>query len=666
MTVKEGSLLWAGSKEFVDKANLTKFAQWVTDKRNIDVSTYERLWEWSVSRLDEFWGDIWEYFDVISTTPYSAALETSQMPGAVWFPGTQVNYAEHILRNELLNPTATVLYHSSELRPYDQLSWNELGNAVRAVATALRKNGVKVGDRVVSYMPNTPETVIAMLATTAIGAIWSSAAPEFGARTVLDRFQQISPKLIFAADGYSFNGKIFDRRSDLNLIVNSIETLETVIWLDYAGVGVAPEFKNASIIPWKALSGYKAPSRSEFKFERVGPDHPLWVLFSSGTTGLPKAIVHSHTGILLEQLKAGALHCNLDRDSTMFFYTTTGWMMWNALMASPLIGGAAVLYDGSPNYPDFYTLWALAERSGATFFGSSPTFVEMMRKERIEPNKTYNLDRMNSVILSGSPSTPETFAWFYENISPDLWVTSQSGGTEFCGTLVGGVPTLPVYAGEIQARALGADIRALDDDGSELIGETGELVVAKPMPSMPLYFWGDENNKRYKEAYFDTFEGLWRHGDLIKINERGGCFIYGRSDSTLNRYGVRIGSAEIYRILDEIDVIEDSLIVCVEYPDGAFYMPLFLQLADGAGLDDALQGVIKKRLRLEGSPRHVPDELLAVPAVPYTLSGKKMEVPVRKLLLGWAEDKAFSRDAMKDKTAMDWYTDFARRKITAG
>jgi acetoacetyl-CoA synthetase len=488
--------------------------------------------------------------------------------------------------------------------------------------------------------------------------VWASAAPEFGARTVIDRFAQIEPALIFVADGYRFAGKDFDRADEIRTILAELPTVERVVWLPYLDPASRAPFANA--IAWPELMDHPPVDIDTFEYEHVAHDHPLWVLFSSGTTGLPKPIVHGHVGTLLEHLKSTGLGQNLGPHTRMFFYTTTGWMMFNALVSALVQGSSIVLYDGHPAHPTPALLWQLAADAGATSFGASPTFVQIMQKIGLVPRERFDLSGLQSVLLTGSPVTPESTAWFYEAVKEDLWVTSPSGGTELCAGLVGGCPLLPVYAGEIQTRLLGMDVHAWNDEGEEVIGEVGELVVTSPSPSMPLRFMNDPADARYRETYFEHFPGVWRHGDFIKINERGGCYIYGRSDSTLNRYGVRIGSAEIYRAVEQLDEVADSLIVCLELPGGAFYMPLFVRVADGAPLDDALRARIVTKLRTDCSPRHVPDEIHAVEAIPYTLTGKKMEIPVRRILAGTPPEKAASREAMMQPEALDWYINFAR------
>lgn len=658
----EGELLWTPRPEFAETSNVAQFLRWLRRERGLDFADYDALWRWSVTEIEAFWAAIWDYFEVQSSTPYRAVISERRMLGARWFEGSQLNYAEHLLRHEAEAPERIALHHLSELRPLARMTLAELGTQVRTLAAAMRELGIGPGDRVVSYMPNVAETAVAMMATIAIGAVWSSAAPEFGVQTVVDRFAQIEPKLLFAADGYRFGGKDFSRSVEVQGIAAALPSLQTVVWLPYLDERAVAPVANAR--DWRTLFDRAPVSRSDFRYERVPFDHPLWVLFSSGTTGLPKAIVHSHVGALVEHLKLTHFHFGLGPDSAMFFYSTTGWVMWNLVLSSLLTGGAAVLYDGSPAHPQPDLLWKLAADTGTTFFGASPTFIQMMEKAGLKPGERFDLSKLEAIMVGGSPSTPETFSWLYDCVKRDLWVTSQSGGTEIASGFVGASPTLPVHAGEIQRRMLGMDVHAWSDDGREVVDEVGELVVTSPFPSAPLYFWNDADGRRYREAYFDVFHGpdgedAWRHGDFIKINARGGCYIYGRSDSTLNRYGVRIGTAEIYRAVEQVDGIADSLIVCCERPGGAFYMPLFVRLKDGAVLDDALRRAINERLRHDCSPRHVPDEIHAMPQIPYTLTGKKMEVPVRKLLMGWPLEKAASRDAMMNPAAIDAFVRFA-------
>src|ERR1700729_1879571 len=547
----EGQLLWTPSPEFVARSNVARYMTWLEESRKLDFADYEALRKWSVTDIEAFWASIWDYFRVQSAAPYTRVLDCRIMPGAKWFEGSRVNYAEHLLRHELTaGPADVAFHHLTETRSLKTMGWAELAGKVRILATQLRKLGLKPGDRIVSYMPNLPETAIAMIATIAVGAIWSSAAPEFGVKTVIERFAQIEPKLLFAADGYRFGGKDFSRHAEVRNIAHALPSLEHIVWLPYLDEQAEPKnIPNA--LRWSDFFDHPNVPRHGFEFEHVAYDHPIWILFSSGTTGLPKAIMHSHVGVLVEHLKLMHFHLGLGLGSNMFFYSTTGWMMFNLLVAALLTGSSATLYGGNPAYPTPDLLWKLAADTGATLFGASPTFVQMMEKAGLEPGKTFDLSRLECAMAAGAPSTPETFAWFYKGVKQDLWVTSQSGGTEICSGFVGASPTLPVYAGEIQTRMLGMDVHSWSDDGKPLIDEVGELVVTKPFPSMPIRFWNDAGGKRYHESYFDTFPGVWRHGDFIKINSRGGCYIYGRSDSTLNRFGVRIGTAEIYRAVEQ-------------------------------------------------------------------------------------------------------------------
>lgn len=664
--VAEGDLLWTPSAKVVANAQLTGFTQWLERERGLTFADYPALWDWSVCDLEGFWSAIWDYFEVQSDTPYSSVVAGEAMFGARWFEGSRVNYAEHILRHEAAAaPGKVALHHSTETRPLAATTWAELGGQVRILATRLRALGLQPGERVISYMPNIPETVVAMLATVAVGAVWSSAAPEFGARTVIERFEQIEPKLAFMADGYSFAGKAFDRRGEIEAIIAGLPSLETVVWLPFLDLASEPPAGPVVAHRFADLLAGPAVGRSDFRYERVAHDHPLWILFSSGTTGRPKAIVHSHVGVLLEHLKVMHLHVNLGPQSCMFFYSTTGWMMWNSVVASLLTGSAAVLYDGSPVHGRIDRLWAMADAAGVTLFGASPTLVLMMKKAGVRPGDTFGFHRLEGVLVGGAPSTPEVFEWFYSSVKADLWVTSQSGGTELCSGLACGVATLPVHAAEIQARGLGIDMHVWNDDGQALIDSVGELVVTRPFPSAPICFWGDTDGARYYESYYSTFPGVWRHGDLTKINSRGGVYVYGRSDATLNRFGVRIGSAEIYRVVEQVGGIADSLVVCCELPDGGYYMPLFVALAQGQTLDDATVTAIRERLRDEASPRHVPDEILQVPAIPYTLTGKKMEVPIRRIIAGAPPQSAASADAMSNPRSLDWFADFAARPEVA-
>jgi acetoacetyl-CoA synthetase len=656
--VREGELLWTPDPQQVANTRIAEYMRWLESERGVAFADYAALHRWSVSDLDAFWRSIFDWFDVRSSTPVGAVLGRREMPGAEWFPGVRLNYAEHVLRNERAGEDA--LLYLDETHPLAGFSWDALGAQVRTLATRLRAMGVGAGDRVVAYLPNVPETVVAMLATTAIGAIWSSVSPDFGASGTLDRIAQLQPKVMFCVDGYRYGGKVFDRSGELRTIVAGLAELECLVVLSRLG-GVLPAFERAGfdVRTWETMVGGDPVPAAGFRFEQVPFDHPLWILFSSGTTGLPKAIVHGHGGILLEMLKLVALHMDLRAGERMFFFSTTGWMMWNFLASSMLCGVVPVLYDGHPAHPDVDVLWRMAQDCGASYFGASPTYVDILSKAGVVPGERYDLSRLRAIMPAGSPVSPAHTAWFYRNVKADLWVCSGSGGTDVCTGFVGGVPTQPVYAGEIQAPHLGVSAQAWNDAGESVVDEVGEMVITKPMPSMPVKFWNDPDGSRYRESYFGVFPGVWRQGDFFRMNARGGCFVLGRSDATLNRHGVRIGTAEIYRALATLPEIDDALIVNLDLPGGRFFMPLFVKLRGGAALDDALVARIGECLRNACTPRHVPDRVYQVDAIPATLTGKKMEVPVRRILLGTPAERAANRSAMADPSALDWFVRYA-------
>jgi acetoacetyl-CoA synthetase len=660
--VKEGDVLWTPDPGRVAAANMTAFSRWLARHRGLDFPDYASLWRWSVTDLEAFWGALWDYFQIESSMPYTRVLGRRSMPGAQWFEGARINYAQHVLRRERAGGPA--LLHMSELQPLGTMDWATLAAQVRILATRLRSLGVEPGDRVAAWMPNIPETMIAMLATTAIGATWACCSPDFGARGALDRLAQLSPKVLFCVDGYRYGGKDFDRREELKHIVSALDGVQHLIYLPY--LDHAPRAgPTPSALSWHEVLAHPPVPAADFRFEQVPFDHPLWILFSSGTTGLPKPIVHGHGGILLETGKNAAFHFDLHEGDRLLFFTTTGWMLWNFVVGSTLVGAVPVLYDGHPAHPEPGVLWKLAEDAGVTMFGASPSFVDSLVRAGVVPRERYDLSTLRSISLAGSPATPECMAWFYRNVKTDLWVANGSGGTDCCTGFVGGVPTLPVRAGEIQAPSLGVAVQAFNERGEGVVNEVGELVITEPMPSMPLRFWGDEGDRRYREAYFEEFPDVWRHGDFFRINERGSCFVLGRSDATLNRYGVRIGTAEVYRALALIDVIRDSLIVNIDLPDGGFFMPLFVELLPGVVLDERLEAEIRDQLRREYTPRHVPDRIYQVPAIPRTLTGKKMEVPVRRILMGVPVDRAANRAAMADPQALDFFVEYAHARAAA-
>jgi acetoacetyl-CoA synthetase len=625
--------------------------------RGHDFADYAALWQWSIDDQDRFWASLWDYFEVIASSSYERVLGARCMPGADWFPGSRLNYAEHALRYE--RPGADALLHSSERHGIAALSWTELAGTVRRLATRMRELGVAPGDRVVAYLPNAPEAVMAMLATVSIGAIWASCSPDFGAQGVIDRFQQLAPTLAFGIDGYVYGGRRYDRTSELAAIVSALPSLSAVVLVSH----LQPESSVpalADAISWEDATGGPDVPREAFVFEQMPFSHPLWILFSSGTTGLPKPIVHSHGGMILEQIKSLRLMMDVHPGERLFFYTTTGWMMWNFLVSSLLIDAVPVLYDGNPAYPNPDSLWALVEQSGASFFGASPTYVGILEKASVVPRTRFDLSMLKSVMLAGSPVTAEVQRWFYRNVKADLWAFAGSGGTDLCTGIVGGVVLQPLYAGEIQGRQLGIAAYAFDEAGRSVVDEVGELVITKPLPCMPVGFWNDDDGSRYREAYFDRFPGVWRHGDFFKVNDRGGCFVLGRSDATLNRYGVRIGTAEVYRSLSQVEEVEDSLIVNLDLPGGGFFMPLFVRLRDGVALDEALLDKIRACMRSTYSARHVPDKIYQVGAIPYTLNGKKMEVPVRRILMGMAVEKAANLSAVANAESLEYFARFRK------
>jgi acetoacetyl-CoA synthetase len=642
--------MWAPSPHRVERSNLTRYLGWLRERRELRLGSYDELWRWSVRDLDGFWASIWEFFEVGGPAP-GPVLAERRMPGSRWFPEATLNHAGLSLRRHDDHPA---LVFGNEAGEVGEVSYAELGRRVAAAAAGLRRLGVGKGDRVAAYLPNVPETAVAMLATASIGAVWSSCAPEFGVSSVVDRFAQIEPKVLVAVDGYRYNGAWHDRADALAEIRRRLPTLEATVLVGGAGRGAEEE----GVTAWERLLADGAGS--ELAFEPVGFDHPLWVLYSSGTTGLPKAIVQGHGGIALELLKSISLHLDLGPADRFFWFTTTGWMMWNFLVGGLLVGATVVLYDGSPAHPDMGALWRFAERAGVTYFGTSAAFVLASAKAGVEPARDADLSALHSIGSTGSPLPPEGFAWLYEHVAPDVLVGSTSGGTDVCTSFVTSCPLLPVYPGEIQCRALGAKVESFDDQGRPVIGQVGELVVTEPLPSMPLFLWNDPDGERYRDSYFGTWPGVWRHGDWIEITERGTCIITGRSDSTLNRGGVRMGTAEFYRVVEGLDEVTDSLVVDAGEPGREGRLLLFVVLRPGAELDDGLRGRIRAALKADLSPRHVPDRIEAIAEVPRTLSGKKLEVPVKRVLAGVPLERAVSQGALANPAAIHEVVALAR------
>ncbi len=645
--------LWTPTPQRVEKTNLTRYMRWLAADKNLHFNTYPELWRWSVENIAAFWQSIWDFCEIKASQRGLVALANENMPGATWFPEARLNYAENIFAR--MSSDRPALLYEDENTQLLEISWQDLSAQTAALQAALKAMGVTKGDRVVAYLPNIPEAIIACLATISLGAIWSSASPDFGTKAVLDRFSQIEPKVIIAADGYAYNGRFFDRHTTLQQIVAGLPQLEHIILIpqDKQNQKSLPNAQN-----WHALQARYAHTNT-LTFEQLPFDHPLWVLYSSGTTGLPKPIVHGHGGNLLEHAKETTLHNDLGPQDRFFWYTSTGWMMWNYLLGSMLTGSTAVLYNGSPGYPTLDRLWSLAERSRLTYMGLSPAFLAACIKTQIRPNQTYNLANIRTIGSTGAPLPVSAFEFIYEHVNADIAVESLSGGTDLCTPFVGGVPIQPVYAGEIQGASLGAKVEAYNNAGEPVVGEVGELVISAPMPSMPIKFWNDPDNGRYKASYFEMYPDMWRHGDWIKFNADGGCVIYGRSDSTINRKGIRMGTSEIYACVEALDAVVDCLVVDLEMLDRDSFMPLFVILAEGFTLDAALKQTIANKLRTDLSPRHVPNEIYQIEAIPYTLSGKKLEIPVRRILLGQPVATAVDPGAVRNPDSLTYFVKLA-------
>ncbi|MEV8511291.1 acetoacetate--CoA ligase [Dactylosporangium sp. NPDC051484] len=644
-------VLWRPPADVLERTRIGAFLRWLEAERGEKFEDYAALWQWSVDRPAEFWRAIWEHFEIVAQVEPADVLADVSMPGAQWFPGARLNYAENVLRMPGVADDEPIVLAWSQTRGPITLSAAELREQVRRARAGLRRLGVRPGDRVAAYAPNIPETFVLLLATASLGAIFSSCAPEFGTRSVVDRWRQIEPKVLVAVDGYRYGDKVVDRAAEVEAIRAELPSLEHVVRIGYLHEG----HEGHEGTDWAALT---AQTDEPLAFEAVPFEHPLYVLYSSGTTGLPKPIVHGHGGILLEHVKMLALHHDLGPGDRFFWFTTTGWMMWNYLVSGPAVGAAIVLVDGNPAYPDLSWLWRVTQETGATYFGTSAPFLLACRKAGLVPKDIADLSRLRGVGSTGAPLPPEGFEWVYEAVSADVLLASVSGGTDVCTAFVGGVPLLPVRSGEIACRALGARVEAYAADGSPVLGELGELVITAPMPSMPVGFWGDEDGSRYADAYFGTYPGVWRHGDWITIDDGGACVITGRSDATLNRGGVRLGTSEFYSVVESLDEVVDSVVVHLEDPEGgAGELLLFVVLCPGESLDDALRARIARELRTALSPRHVPDQVFQVDAVPRTLSGKKLEVPVKRILTGTPVDRAAAKGALVNPESLRYFAE---------
>jgi acetoacetyl-CoA synthetase len=656
-------VLWAPPADIRAHSRLGHYLGWLEEHRGLRFADYQELWEWSVTDLDSFWSSIWEYFDVgppvvpTSTPAPAPALAERAMPGARWFPTATLNYAAHMLREAGGDDDIAVLARSQTRGPVD-LTAGELRRQVARARAGLARLGVGRGDRVVAYLPNIPETLVAFLATASLGAVWASCAPEFGTRSVLDRFTQIDPKVLLAIDGYRYGTKAIDRRAEVAAIRDGLPGLAATVavpYLDADGGAAALSWAELLEEDGSDARGFGGVPRDDF--EPVPFDHPLYILYSSGTTGLPKPIVHGHGGILLEHVKQLAFSLDIGSGDRFFWFSTTGWMMWNLLISGLAIGSALVLFDGDLASPDLMTLWRLAEETETTYFGASAPFLMACRKAGLEPAEVCDLSRLRGIGSTGAPLPPEGFRWVYEAVTTDALLNSVSGGTDVCSAFVGACPMLTVREGRISGRALGAKVEAFDPDGRPVVGEQGELVITEPMPSMPVGFWGDPDGTRYRSAYFDDFPGVWRHGDWIVFDDDGSCVISGRSDSTLNRGGVRLGTAEFYSVVEGFEEVADSLVVHLEDASddgvGMGELLLFIVPAEGSVVDDELKSSIAGELRRSLSPRHIPDAIHGVSGIPRTLSGKKLEVPVKRILTGTPTDVAASRGALANPDSLE-------------
>jgi len=650
--------IWTPRPEFAAGSVIADYQRWLERQRGLRFDSYDALWRWSVGNIADFWPSIWDYFDLHSDAPVVEVLAEPRMPGARWFEGARLNYAQQVFRHARASQPA--IRHAGEAAPLSDLSWDQLQRQVASVAAALRDMGVEPGDRVAAYLPNVPQTVVAFLAAASIGAIWSVCAPEMGPVAVLDRFRQIEPKVLLAVAGYRHGGRHHDRGAVLRELLSGLPSVRNWVLVDDAEAAVT-----GSLPPGPRMHRWNDLLRqpATLNVESLPFDHPLWIVYSSGTTGLPKPIVHGHGGIVVEHLKMLGLHCNLRAGDVFHWYSSSGWIMWNVQVGGLLLGATIALADGSPAWPDFGRLWRFIDEAGVTSFGAGAAFFANCMKAGLEPARIANLSRLQMVGSTGSPLPPEAYQWIRQHVRSDLWINPIAGGTDFAGAFVGGNPTLPVYAGEMQCRCLGASVEAFDDAGQPLIDEVGELVCTAPMPSMPLYLWGDLDGLRLHDSYFDTYPGVWRHGDWVRITPRGGAIIYGRSDATINRQGIRMGTSELYRLVEDEPEIIDSLVVDLEYLGRGSWMTLFVVLREGSDLDDALSEKLRQKIRAGLSPHHVPTEIVRAPDVPRTLSGKKMEVPIKKLMLGQPLEKVANPDAMANAQCLDWYRDFAERHL---
>jgi acetoacetyl-CoA synthetase len=646
---------WNTSESLSNNSAMTRFITWATRETSLPIEDYTTLWDWSVAQPADFWSGLARFFDLSLDTDDRGALAVEAMPGAVWFPAARTNYATQVLRHAQSGGIA--IRHQSEAGDMVDMSWADLDEKVTTLAAALQRLGIVAGDRVVGYLPNTPDTIVAFLACASIGAVWSLCAPDMGAPTVLERFRQIAPKAIFTRTHYDFGGKSRDRSAEVSALLAGLPSLESWITLD-AATGVTRPGTVTRHDWGDLLAGSEQVRPRPLPF-----DHPLWVVYSSGTTGSPKAIVHGHGGVVLEHLKLVGLHCDVTPVDTFSWYSSTGWIMWNVHIGGLLTGATIAIAEGSPGFPDNGRLWRFIETAGVTVFGAGAAWYSACMKAGIHPKGEADLTNLKMLGSTGSPLPPEAYEWLRQTVRDDIWIAPIAGGTDLAGVFLAGSPTLPVHVGEMQCRALGAAVYAFDHDGQVVTDDVGELVCTRPMPSMPLYLWGDADGTRLHESYFDTFPGIWRQGDWVRITARGSGIIYGRSDATINRYGIRMGTSDIYRVVEDRDDVLDSLVVDLEYLGKPSCMILFVKLGPGIGLDERLKATIVQDLKTRVSPHHVPDLIEAAPDIPYTLTGKKLEVPIKKRLLGKSMPEVVTQDAMANPDCLAWYDAYSEAHL---
>ena len=646
--------IWTPSQKKIEQSQMTRFMNYVNSSRHLSLKNYEDLFTWSIKEIPSFWESVWEFCEVKSSTPFSQIVDdTSKMPGAKWFPGAQLNYAENLLR---FNDSKAAIIFKGENQTPRILTYHDLHEEVKKVAVSLRSMGIEKGDRVAGFIPNIPEAVIAMLATASIGAFWSSSSPDFGIKGVLDRFAQIEPKVLFAADGYFYNGKRFDSLEKLEGILKALPSIKNVVIIPYTGEEVNISSIQNGVLYDDFLS---SESTSEITFDQLPFDHPLYIMYSSGTTGLPKSIVHGAGGTLIQHVKELRLHADLTRDDTIFYFTTCGWMMWNWLVSSLAVGATIVLYDGSPFHPDSLAMWSMVQDLKITVFGTSAKFIAACQSTEVRPKEHCDLNRLRAILSTGSPLLEENYDYVYEHIKDNVQLSSISGGTDIISCFALGNPNLPVYRGELQCRGLGMDVKSFDSNGHKITNEKGELVCTSAFPSMPIYFWNDPEGKKYHNAYFSTFPKIWHHGDYIMINDHGGVKIFGRSDATLNPGGVRIGTAEIYRVVEKFPEVEDSLVIGQKWEEDERVI-LFIKLAQGFILNDEFIQKMKQEIRKECSPRHIPNKILKIEDIPYTINGKKVEIAVKNIIHG---EKILNKDALANPESLKFYENLPELKI---